>query len=157
MLVSHSSSSWCSHWSPGELWAEQGLLCERLGQGYLWQGRRVPGRICHNTRYSHPEYRINLAFSYRISNHASVNACQDIIIHHQMTISRWCWKRCLFLWWATPSAWTGWEPPGSEEGSGSISPLSALEERKVPLWCISSLIGISVKDKMKEKMQTMFC
>ena len=44
-----ASSIWScpltTSWSSGELWAEQGLLCERLGQGCLWQGGRVSGDL----------------------------------------------------------------------------------------------------------------
>ena len=44
-----TTSIWSSplspSWSIGELWAEQGLLCEGLGQGCLWQRGRVSGSL----------------------------------------------------------------------------------------------------------------
>ena len=45
LVISFWSSPLSPSWSPGELWAEQGLLCEGLGQGCLWQGGRVSGDL----------------------------------------------------------------------------------------------------------------
>ena len=44
-IISIWSSPLTTSVSPGELWAEQGLLCEGLGQGCLWQGGRVSGDL----------------------------------------------------------------------------------------------------------------
>ena len=78
--------------SPGELWVEQGLLCQRLGQGCLWQGGRVPGNICHNTRciLSQNIGPIKLLVYLVI--------CQ-MLNHSSENISKFVWSIIEWLWW----------------------------------------------------------
>ena len=100
--------------SPGELWVEQGLLCQRLGQGCLWQGGRVPGNICHNTRciLSQNIGPIKLLVYLVI--------CQ-MLNHSSENIRKFVWSIIEWLWWLWPFQ------GGAERGVSSYG-----ERRPVP-------------------------